>query len=278
MHAMKKIITTLLIILIVGQLMPAKAGQESGDLNADTLSGSVVHSEGIYLPSTMVIPGTLRTPIDTRYSKVGDQVTVQTTQELFIGDYAILPARSFLHGYISHLKRPGRMYKNAQIEIDFDSASIPGEEGPRRVDIKGRVRTKQLLAKATKVNDGETYNRKRLTRAIPVGIATAVPVYAVAATTKPFATWGMWSTFMTPLVTAGAFAAGVTAAGAMITRDDKRIESGTDLEIMLEGASYETFDPDHTLAKDKSLELKPSKEFEHSYDAFSAMKAESIAN
>jgi hypothetical protein len=134
----KSFLRNLVILIILfsanNLVLAKKAGSKaSSDLNSTTLSGGIVHSEGYFLPRGMKIPVELRTPIDTRSSQEKDLITVQVTEDILLGDYLIIPANSFLHGYISKLEGPGRMHRAPKVELSFDTVALPAKPGVKIV-------------------------------------------------------------------------------------------------------------------------------------------------
>lgn len=256
-------------------LAASKAKSDTESLiNASTLSGGVIHNEGYFLPRGLIIPCELRTPIDSRLAQVGDIVTVQTMADLFVGDYNIIPAQSFLHGYISKFDGPGRFYKNPKVEITFDAVSMPGEHGRRDLFIQGKVNARQLVSKSKRVNDNTKPYKSRAKKASLVGAATGFSGgFAFTSLAAPYETFGI-SGLLTNLTLLGATATGAIIGAGLIERDDVRIESGTPLEIILE-------EPTLNLSALSKRNLKADPDPNHdepqtpteTYDRFSELKS-----
>ena len=104
----------------------AEQRRHSAILGQEDLKGKVIQTEEPLLSRSMIIPSQLRTPIDTRLNKVGDLITVETKEDLLLSDEVIVPAGSYLKGYISKLEKPGRMMKDPKIEVDFNTVYIAG--------------------------------------------------------------------------------------------------------------------------------------------------------
>jgi len=260
----------MLILLFVIATTPvygagkAKANEESA-INTETLTGGIVHKEGYYLPRGFKIPCSLRTPIDTRVSQVSDLVTVQTTEDILLGDYTVIPANSFLHGYISKLEGPGKFQKKAQVELAFDSLSMPGKDGGRRqVALKGSIKTKEILKAGTSVNDGALYK----SRAVKAGI-----LGAAAGTLGAYGIGEAGITFLTgKAFLAASGLGGALLAANLISRDDVRLEPGVDLDIILQEPAVELFAEHHPLSHEFNKDLTP----EDAYDKYGDMKSEPL--
>lgn len=222
---------------LIAFAVTAQAAEKADvSVNPDKLTAGIVHSEGYFLPRGLSIPAELRTPIDTRINQTGDIVTVQTTADLFLGDYNVIPANSFLHGYISNIKRPGRAFKKAKAEVVFDRLSVAsdGVNKSRNVQIHGKLSIKEFGAKSHNVNDATLYSsRAKKAAAIGglVGGGTTATVFGLTHLYRGFGTSGMMVARAATLMSAGA---GVIAGLAASKQDDKRLEPGTAVTITLD--------------------------------------------
>lgn len=231
-------------LIALSLISKVKAADEAKEVlvNSENLSGAVVHNEGYYIPRGMLMDASLLTPVDTRISKIGDIITVQTSADLLISDYNIIPANSFLHGYISLIKPPGKLFKKPQLEITFDKASIPGQNGRQELFIQGKVNVKEFKAKATNVSDGSPFSSRVKKKAALAGLSGAAIGFATR--------------FGVPAM-AGGFLGGAVIGASLVTRDDMRIETGTDLEIIFEEPTmYNPVDNTSQLAEYKAPEPK----------------------
>jgi hypothetical protein len=238
-------------------LAASKPANKEVLLTPEHLSGGVVHNDGYYLPRSLIIPAQLHTPIDTRSNKVGDIVTMQTTQDLYISDYNIIPAQSFLHGYISRLEKPGRLYKTPKVNVTFDTASLPGSSERRQIRIRGEIREKEILKNSKKVNNAMGFKSKA---------ALAGGVGAVGAGTGAYIALGNIASLASKASVAGAVIGGAALGASLVSRDDIRINPGTELDIILEESSVDNFPMDHPLSRTKEIDrdlLKPE-----NYDSF----------
>lgn len=234
-------------------------------LDSKMLSGSVVHTEGFYLPRNMVIPCELRTPIDTRHSQIGDMVTVQTTQDLFIGDYNIIPANSFLHGYVNKLNKGARFFKNPQVEITLETLSLPGNQERRNIHITGRIRQNEIISKSSRVSDGSlSYPKKAALAGLGGATATGLTTYAIGS---------LVNTSLGIATIAGSAGIGAIVGASLIKRDEIRIDAGVQMEVILDEPSIEAFSAYNALSHNQSLAENPKPE---DYDAFQKLEARKL--
>lgn len=269
--AARALLIFILIMLIFQGIKPVKAAEEADDpiaLTATTLSAGVVQEEGIFLPRGFQIPAELRTPIDTRVVKVGDLITMQTTEDIIMGEYTIVPANSFVHGFISDYRGPGRLLKNPKLEITFTGLSLPGDHpgAPRKqIAIKGKITSKQFKSASNKVSDSMDFKKKATyvggIVGLTVGTATGMAYSSIGPLTNK-------------LVVAGT---GLSAAGiavSLLKKDDLRIEPGTRMEIRLEEPSMQSFPHDIVAKKEgmQNVELTPEEQFDRVYN----FKSESL--
>ncbi len=270
-----KSVFMILLILCCSNL-PLLAAKPKGEpiVDPNKLSGGLIKSTGYFLPKGLKIPVELRTPVDTRMSEAGDQVTVQVMQDVLINDYVIIPTNSFLHGYISKLGKPGKLYKNPELEISFDRISLPQNNMTRELSIRGLIRQKELMKNSEKVNFGDSY-KKRAGIAAGIGATAAGSgTYAFLALANPYDTFGI-ARILDFITFGSAVTAGAAIGAAMITRDEVRMEPGTKLDVLLEESTYDNFSPDHALSEHKLESAKPMSLSEE-YDRLSKMQAEKL--
>lgn len=254
------------------------AKDENLGINNETLTGGVLHEEGgVYLPRATTIACTLRTPIDTRVSKVGDTITVQTTQDVVIGDYTLIPANTFIHGYIKELEPPKTMHRRPKLELVFDSASIRGKtpDENQYIKLRGTVTNKDLLGKAERVNDGELFKSKAKKAAALGGVGGAVTGWVATELVNPFASWGIVG-MANSLLILGSGVGGAYLASGMIKKDDVRLEPGAELTMMLDETTIEAIDNSDkqllTAMKDNIKDLTP----DQAYDKLTTMESELV--
>ena len=248
---------------------------EDSVINPSTLSGGLIKRDGYYLPRGLNIPVELRTPIDTRMSKRGDQVTAQVMQDIIISDYIIVPTNSFLHGYISKFEKPGKFFRNPQLEIEFDRITVTRKGITKELSIKGMVRQKELMKKSSTVTFTTPYRTKAMAAGAAGGVATGSGAYAFVALVEPYDTFGIANSL--DVLTVGTIGlAGALAGAAMITKDDVRMEPGTKMNVLLEEPSYDNFTPNHTLSRRPVEAEQPEISLSEEYDRLSTMRAEEL--
>lgn len=268
-------IIAILILLFMLSVESLASLAEDVTVNPNSLSGGLIKSDGYYLPRGLNIPVELRTPIDTRMSKRGDQVTAQVMEEIIINDYVIIPTNTFLHGYISKFEKPGKLFKRPQLEIEFDRLTLNRDGQMKELTIKGMVRQKELMKKSSIVNFGTPYKTKAAAAGATGAAATGSAGYAFVALVEPYDTFGIATAL--DVLTVGALGIGGAVAGAaMVKRDDVRMEPGTRLEVLLEEATYDDFTPKHTLSQKGMEDGTPGLSLSEEYDRLSTMRAEEI--
>jgi hypothetical protein len=250
------LLISLISLLTISELLAAEKGGVS--LNAETLSAGAVHKEATYLPRALEIACVLRTPIDTRMSKEGDLITVQVSEDILLGEYSVIPANSFLHGYIKHLKGPGKFHRAPEVDISFSSLSMPGDGGSRRyMPIQGRIHHKAVLTSAERVSDtGATFKKRMLVPAAAGAATFGAGTWWATTSWSPFATFGIES-ILNNLLIGSSMVGGAMLATSLIDKDDIRIEAGTDLKVLLEGITVEAFQQDYPMPQNLLKDLTP---------------------
>jgi hypothetical protein len=251
-----------LSILLVTKPPEARAIKEPSNplvkLNAKILSSGTVSDEGIYLPRALVIPVELLSPIDTRVNKVSDAITAKTTTDIIVADHVLIPANSFLHGYISQLSPAQRMHKAPQVELNFQNISIPdfGKNIRKEIKINGIVKAKDILTNSDKVNDNEPYKKRLIKTGGAAGLGAGLMAYAITESVSPFASFGI-ERILSGLTILGAAGTGVYVASSLLTKDDIRMEAGTKLNVILSEESLSDFNAYNQTEPSPELEASP---------------------
>lgn len=247
--------------------------KEPTPISNETLTGGIVHNDGYYLPRGMSIPVVLRTPIDTRVNQVKDEITVQTTKDIMIGDYVMIPNNSFIHGYIDHLEGPKKWNKRPKVSIMFDTVSLPGQtkDNRRFVGLRGYIGERQILDKSKRVNDDKLFKAKAKKVGLAGGLVGAVGAWGITELVDPFGSWGMVALANQIFILSSGVGGALIATSAM-EKDDIRIEPGAEMEILLDNPTYEAFKEDHPLSQDHIKDLRP----EEAYDKFGNIESESL--
>ena len=261
----------LISLLLIGQVRAAE--EAASGLNPEVLSAGVVHNEGYYLPRGLKVPVSLNTPLDTRLTQAGDQVTGQVMEDIMVGDYIIIPANSFVHGYISEFKGPGRFGRNPKLELTFDTISLPSGNGRRFVNIKASVKEKVLFKDGIAVTDSSmTYKRKKMIFGATAGLGGAAGAYVMTAFVRPFSSYGIGG-MLDKMTILGTGATTAYLATKMLKKDDMRIESGSVVEMMLDAPAVETFAEDHHFSHDVTRELALDADPGLAYDQVTELKS-----
>lgn len=270
------IVAIILTLVSVQQANSAAKNKEASPINPDTLTGGIVRNDGYYLPRGFKIEGELRTPLDTRINEESDMVTMQTTEDIMIGDYTIIPANSFLHGYIKELKAPGKWHKAAKVELAFETISLPGQSGKRRrhIPIQGRVRKVELnqKSKAVQASEQGLAFKKKAMAAAGAGAAVGGTIgWAFTELVEPFGALAIEG-IADRLILGGTALGGAYLASSMIKKDDMRIEPGTKLQVFLDEPTFESFDELHPLSHNNVKDLSPAE----AYDKYNELQSESL--
>jgi hypothetical protein len=264
----------ILVTVLLTSLPAQAAAEEDTSINNETLTGGIVTNEGYYLPKSTRIPVTLRTPIDTRVNNVGDMITAQTTQDLVIGGHVVVPARSFLHGHITELQAPGRFHKAPKLNISFDSLSLPGSTGKRKsVNLFASINAAEVLKKAEAVNDGASYKSKAKKYGAAGAAIGALALHGATRGVPQFQIMGITALSQFGYLAGGAIG-GALIASSLITKDDVRMEPGTELVVMVDATTMDNFEEFHPLSQDNLKDLGP----EDAYDTFGTIKSEPLAD
>ncbi len=262
-----------LLVIFIMTSLPAYAEEEDTSVNNETLTGGIIREEGYFLPKATRIPVTLRTPIDSRVSNIGDMVTAQTTEDIFVGGHILVPARSFLHGHITELKGPGRFHKAPTVNLTFDSLSLPGSTGKRRrVNISANVNAVEILKKAERVNQGAVYKSKVKKYGAAGAAVGGIAVHAATRMIPEYTIFG--NTMLSSMgYFAGGALAGAFVASSLIKKDDVRLEPGSEFIVTVDRSTMENFKEFHPLSQDNLKDLSP----EDAYDTYGTIQSEPLS-
>lgn len=262
-----------LVLMFTVSLEPGFAAEEDTSINNDTLTGGIIRADGYFLPKATRIPVTLRTPVDTRVNSVGDMVTAQTTEPLMIGGHVLVPARSFLQGHITELKGPGRFHKAPKLSIQFDTLSLPGSTGERRsVNLTASINASEVLKQAERVNDGANYKSRAKKYGAAGAAVGALALHGATRSIPQFQVMGVTALSQFGYLAGGAIG-GALIASSLITKDDLRMEPGTELTVVVDASTLETFAQDHHLSQENIKDLSP----EQAYDSYAKMESEPLS-
>lgn len=263
----------LLVVFLLTSQPAFSATEEDTSINNDTLTGGIIRAEGYYLPKSTQIPVTLRTPIDSRTNNVGDMITAQTTEPLMIGGHIVVPARTFLHGHITQLERPGRFHRAPKLDISFDTLSLPGSTGKRRtVNLVASVNTKQVLKASERVNYGSTYKSRAKKYGAAGATVGALALHGATRSLPQFQVIGITALSEFGYLAGGAIG-GALLASSLIKKDDVRMEPGTEFIVTVDASTLDNFQEMHPLSNDNLKKLSP----EDAYDTYGTIKSEPLS-
>ncbi len=95
-------------------------------LLVNPLPPAVCTASDITLPEGTVIVLQLNDSLSTKANSEGDSFTAVVMKPVFLGDQMVIPKGSSVTGSISRLLRPGRFKGKAEINLLFQSITIPG--------------------------------------------------------------------------------------------------------------------------------------------------------
>ena len=111
---------------------PAPAAQNSGQGASNTKPAVPSEATGAaHDPSAWVIPAGAKVPlslkqaISTKNAREGDAVYAETAFPFVMNDRILIPAGTYIQGKISHVEKPGRSKKRAELLIHFTSMIYP---------------------------------------------------------------------------------------------------------------------------------------------------------
>jgi len=208
------------------------AGAQTQDNSpADTSSQS--GSRQITIPAGTKILLHLRSPINTKSARVGDDVYCETAFPVTQDNMMVIPPRTYVKGRIMRVQRPGRVKGRAELQVHFNTLifpdgytvqlpgaleNAPGAENAAMADQEGTVK-----ASGQKGKDAGTVAKTS---------GTGAAIGAVVDRSVKGAAIG------------GGIGGAVGLATVLFSRgQDIRFETGTALEMILQRSL--TLDPSH---------------------------------
>jgi len=174
------------------------------------------------------IPLTLRTAVDTKHSREGDRVYLETAFPVSIDGRVVIPRGSFVNGNLTVSKPAGAVKGKGELFIRFDSLTLPNgvtRDFRSRLDsadgtIAGKVDRKEGTITGERDKAGEAK-----TTAAGAGIGASVGGIAGAAAGSPLAGAGI-----------GAAAGAAAGLASVFTkhRPDVSLPIGTSVEMVLD--------------------------------------------
>lgn len=82
-------------------------------------------ANAVVIPAGSKIPLNLKQAISTKNAREGDAVYAETAFPFVANDRVLIPAGTYIQGKISHVEKPGRSIKRAELLIHFTSMIYP---------------------------------------------------------------------------------------------------------------------------------------------------------
>ncbi|MGH9415130.1 MAG: hypothetical protein ACRD01_00735 [Terriglobales bacterium] len=89
---------------------------------------SAVYDNGILVAQDTQLQTTLDRQLDTKHSYAGESFTLTITVPVWVGAVAAIPAGSTIQGTVAQLARGGKLSGHAQIQLQYDTLTIPGQD------------------------------------------------------------------------------------------------------------------------------------------------------
>ena len=142
---MKKLLSFILIILLLNSGIATLEA-------AEPLKGSVTENEEYQKPEDQIFTGKVETlnkkeiinmtvsqVLDSSYSIEGDEFFAEVTDDVYGDKGIIIPKGTLAHGKLTNTSEPGRMGKDASMDLAFDYLVTP--DG-REIPIEGKMTTR----------------------------------------------------------------------------------------------------------------------------------------
>jgi type IV secretion system protein VirB10 len=101
------------------QASAAQTSQESGLKQRQETSSGVVVPSGTHVLLSMI------NSVSTRTAQPGDRIYLQTAFPVLENGRIVIPQGSWVTGTITEVKRPGRVKGRGQLQVRFDSLTLP---------------------------------------------------------------------------------------------------------------------------------------------------------
>lgn len=208
-----------ILVLSIASLVAAQAQD-----NSQPAGSSQKASKQITIPAGTKVLLHLRSPINTKNARVGDDVYCETAFPVTQDNVMVIPPRTYVKGRIMRLQRPGRVKGRAELQVHFNTMifpdgytvqlpgsleNAPGADNAAMSDEEGTVK-----ANGQKGKDAGTVAKTS---------ASGAAVGAVVARSVGGAAIG------------GGIGGAVGLASVLLTRgQDIRLETGTALEMVFQ--------------------------------------------
>lgn len=124
-------------LLLISAMAWAQAADTRKPASEATQSSAQINSSGaqpaspardtnaVVIPAGSKIPLSLKQAISTKNAREGDAVYAETAFPFVANDRILIPAGTYIQGKISHVGKPGRSRKHAELLIHFTSMIYP---------------------------------------------------------------------------------------------------------------------------------------------------------
>jgi hypothetical protein len=213
-----------LVILVLS--IATVVGAQTQDNSQTAVSNQNNGSKQVTIPAGTKVLLHLRSPINTKSARVGDDVYCETAFPVTQDNVMVIPPRTYVKGRIMRVQRPGRVSGRAELQVHFNTLifpdgytiqlpgaleSRPGAENTSMSDQEGTVK-----ANGQKGKDAGTVAKTS---------ASGAAIGAVVDRSVKGAAVG------------GGMGGAVGLATVLLTRgQDVRFETGTALEMVLQRA------------------------------------------
>lgn len=209
----------------------------------DSAKAAPTAKKEITVPAGTKVLLHLRSPINTKNARVGDEVYCETAFPLTQDNVMVIPTRTYVKGRIMRVQRPGRVKGRAELQIHFDTLIFPDGytiQLPGTLEnAPGSEHTSMSDQEGTVKADGQK-GKDTATVAKTAGSGAAIG--------------GLASQSVKGAGIGGGIGGAVGLATVLLTRgQDIRFETGTALEMVLQRSL--TLDPSHAISA-RSLVLE----------------------
>ena len=184
--------------------------------------GAPLQGQVVVAPAGTSFPIVIETPIDSKNGELGQILGVRLTAPIVVNGEEVVPAGSEAIGQITYLRKPGRMSKNAKMEVKFTKLRMPNGQ---MVPISGKIET---IDKSGMLKGGDV--KKQLKQ------AAVVEAGALGGGTLLGLTIGAMASEASAGAAVGVTTGGVLSLGWILTRKGKDIliPQGTNMVVTLE--------------------------------------------
>ena len=110
------------LILVFAMITAVAAAQTENSQNAVANQNG---SRQITIPAGTKVLLHLRSPINTKNARVGDDVYCETAFPVTQDNVMVIPPRTYVKGSIMHVVRPGRIKGRAELQVHFTTLIFP---------------------------------------------------------------------------------------------------------------------------------------------------------